>query len=294
MAAKARAGRFGATQTGGASAAPGVEPVLLLGAAPSSAAPAAARPLVLLLHGYGGSPALLAESLGLAALAQRQRWLVLLPAGRRDRQGQRYWRAGPSCCDFFQAEARGDDAARLVALLDQLPSAQRVDPHRRYVVGHSNGGHLAYRMACIAGDRLAAVVSLAGADFGDLPCTPSPRLSVLQVQSDRDPIVPYLPACVARPGRRGALCYPGADATTRRWARRLGCALPRVAAPPLRLAGPTWVSREHHAGCPSGVEVALWTIHGGGHATATFAPLLEAIGTWLADHPRRPRRATNE
>ncbi|MBK8481515.1 MAG: alpha/beta hydrolase fold domain-containing protein [Proteobacteria bacterium] len=264
-------------------------PLLLGGGESSPAVPRAKRPLLLLLHGYGAGPESVVEGLGLARLLSRQRLLALVPAGRLDRHGQRFWRAGPACCDFFSTgAANADDAPRLQALLEQTWRAQRADARRLYVVGHSNGGHLAYRLACAGGGRLAAVVSLAGADFSKGPCPSPPRLSVLHVQGDRDPIVPYRPACVPRPGPRNSLCYPGAEASTRRWALRLGCAARRVAEAPLRVGAALSVSREHYADCPPGLDVALWTVRGGGHTTATFAPLLDAIWAWLNAHPRPP------
>lgn len=245
------------------------------------------RPLVLFLHGYGGSPRLLDDGLDVTALAARHHLIPLLPAGRLDRAGQRFWRAGPSCCDFFGADAAGvDDRARLLALLRDTQRRTGADSQRLYVIGHSNGGHLAYRLACAPDSGLAAIVSLAGADFGDAPCASSTRLSVLQVQSAHDPIVPYQPACVTRPGRPRSLCYPGAETSTRRWALRVGCAPQRVAERPLRMAGGLSVQREHYAACPPGLEVAFWTVHGGGHMTDTFAPLMDTIVAWLIAHPR--------
>jgi membrane protein implicated in regulation of membrane protease activity len=56
-----------------------------------------------------------------------------------------------------------DDSTYLHRLLDAVKSAYRVDPTRVYFVGHSNGGFMAYRMACEHATEITAIVSLAGA-----------------------------------------------------------------------------------------------------------------------------------
>ena len=50
-------------------------------------------------------------------------------------------------------------------MITAIEGAVTVDPQRIYVVGHSNGGFMSYRLACTRADRIAAIVSLAGATF---------------------------------------------------------------------------------------------------------------------------------
>ena len=58
-----------------------------------------------------------------------------------------------------------DDSAYLSALIDQIKGTYAVDARRVYLVGHSNGGYMAYRMACDHADQLTAIVSLAGSTW---------------------------------------------------------------------------------------------------------------------------------
>ena len=66
-----------------------------------------------------------------------------------------------------------------------------VDPYRIYVAGHSNGGFMSYRLACTHADRIAAIVSLAGATF-DTPadCSPTEPVAVLQIHGTADDTCP--------------------------------------------------------------------------------------------------------
>src|SRR5205085_1985187 len=67
-----------------------------------------------------------------------------------------------------------------------------VDPRRIFVVGHSNGGFMAYRMACDHSDTVAAIVSVAGAMYDDArKCRAAHPVSVLQVHGPPDNVIPY-------------------------------------------------------------------------------------------------------
>ena len=50
-------------------------------------------------------------------------------------------------------------------VIDKLIEEYKVDKNRIYVVGWSNGGTMAYRLACEMSDRIAGVISYVGA-FG--------------------------------------------------------------------------------------------------------------------------------
>src|SRR5581483_6123544 len=153
-----------------------------------------------------------------------------------------------------------DDVAYLTAIMDDVRLRYRVDEQRVFVVGHSNGGFMSHRMACDRPDRIAAIVSLAGAQWKDVSrCAPATGVSVLEVHGDADLVVQY----------GGSDLYPGAVETTQDWATLDGCnPTTRSAGAQLDLtsdlAGPE-TQRVQHDGCPPGRDVELWTIHGGAH-----------------------------
>ena len=99
----------------------------------------------------------------LTAAASSAGFLMIAPAGTADSSGSHFWNATDACCNFENSQV--DDVAYLDGLITEISAAYNVDPKRIYVVGHSNGGFMAYRMACAKADRIAAVVSVAGATF---------------------------------------------------------------------------------------------------------------------------------
>src|SRR5690606_19654583 len=106
--------------------------------------PAAKAPLVVLLHGYGSSAVQQERYFNLTPESDRRGFLYAIPDGTTDRDGKRFWNATEACCDFYDSGV--DDAAYLDRLLDTVTSAYSVDAARVYLVGHSNGGFMAYRM----------------------------------------------------------------------------------------------------------------------------------------------------
>ena len=247
--------------------------------APQGRVAASPLPLVLSLHGYGSSSARQDAYLGLSASADRDGFLLVEPDGSLDAQGKRFWNATDACCDFGHTNV--DDVAYLRAVIDDVIATHAVDLARIYVVGHSNGGYMAYRVACELGSRVAAVVSLAGATWLDSARCPSgARVHILQIHGDADPTVIYA----------GDPSYPGAVQTVTTWAQRNGCtgALEPGDAPldlVSTIPGAETV-RQRVAGCPAGGAVELWTMKGASHVPRLTPSFTEAVRAFLMAHPK--------
>ena len=79
---------------------------------------------------------------------------------------QASWNAGACCAPATHPDLAIDDIAYVRAVLDDIAlEGYRYDSRHVFALGNSNGGDLMYRIACEAGDRIAAVVSNA-ASFG--------------------------------------------------------------------------------------------------------------------------------
>ena len=239
-----------------------------------------------MLHGYGSAGEHHARSLGLLALSDEEGFVLAYPDGLVDSKGKRFWNATNACCDF---DGKGvDDVAYVSALIDDVSSRMAIDPRRVYVVGHSNGGFMAQRLACDSAPRIAAVVSIAGAGWKDPSrCVPSEPVSVLEIHGDADSIIRIGGGRVFDMSERD---YPGADETMKAWATRLGCdPTPRPAGAPLDfddlVAGPETTVTDFTS-CRAGVDVALWTVHGGDHVPRPTREGLQAVWAWLAAHPK--------
>lgn len=101
------------------------------------------------------------------------------------------WNAG-GCCGKA-ARARVDDIAFMNAL------AAAVNPgHKRplIVVGYSNGGRLAYTMACGPSDPFDETVIVKA--MPDAGCALRRPLTILQIDSLNDPFIPYQPGDTGR------------------------------------------------------------------------------------------------
>jgi polyhydroxybutyrate depolymerase len=243
--------------------------------------------LVIVLHGYGASGLVEERYLGLDTLVDGRGVLVAAPDGTIDDAGAAFWNPGiAACCDFFGSPV--DDVAYVSALIHEIRAVYTVDPSRIFVVGHSNGGFMAHRLACALSSELAAVVSLAGTmDETPAPCTLEAPVSVLQVHGDRDGTVLY-DGGTRILGKSGP--YASAPDAVRFWAKEDGCGATTTAGAPVDLE--TTLPGAETAvttfdGCPQGTEVALWTIQGGSHIPTVGSRFPGLVWKWLDAH-RRP------
>lgn len=246
-------------------------------------------PLVLALHGTGGTPRLMARLTGLSARAPG---LVLYPAalgepGSEDPRVGAAWNAGPGLgCPAF---ADADDIGFLRALIGQACAELPVDPDRVHVAGLSNGGRMAYRLALEAADLVASAGIVAGAwdGTGTAPARPVPTL-IFHGTEDR-----HIPYGGGQGSKGRAVVHRSAPETAFAWAKAMGCA-PRITR---SAAGPHSLDV---ASGPGGAEVGLWTVQGQGHAWPGGRPWspsadrpaqdLDATGLLLAFFDRHPRR----
>lgn len=240
-------------------------------------------PLVLLLHGYGGTGQIYGPYFGMTAQADRSTFLLATPDGTVDSSGKRFWNASDACCDF--ANVGVDDVAYLTAILEDVSSRYTVDPHRIFVVGHSNGGFMAHRLACEVSGRIAAVVSFAGAGWKDASkCQHTGSVAVLQIHGTNDGTIAYAG------GDLQGVQFPGAVETQTAWATRNGCQLTRVTGgAPLDLISTlpgAETTVERFPNCQRGA-VELWTTQGGTHVpTFNTANWSAALYGFLSAHPK--------
>jgi len=250
---------------------------------PTTYSTSTAMPLVILLHGYGASGAAQEAYFKLQALAEQRGFLYVHPDGTKDPGGSRFWNATDACCNLFGATV--DDSAYLTSIIDHVQAKYSVDPKRIFLIGHSNGGFMSYRMACDHADMIAAIVSLAGATFADTSaCKPSEPVSVLEIHGDADHTINYDGASIA------GHTYPGAKTTVSTWASFDGCD------PALRSVGPKLdleakiagaeTSQSAFNGCRSGSAVELWTVAGGGHIPPLSATFPSDVIDFLLGHPK--------
>lgn len=239
-------------------------------------------PLLLVLHGYSANGFLQQAYFRMGDLPDRGGVLVLAPDGTKDLDGNQFWNADPACCDFGSTGV--DDVAYLGGLLDAVMAAWPVDPAQVTVLGHSNGGFMAYRLACERADVITAIAGLAGhATSTGAGCAPTRPVSVLHLHGDDDGVVPY------ETGAFMGVPSPGAVDSVAAWAARNGCTGTLAAAGrkdlESGLAGDeTFVAVT--GGCPTAGAAELWTMEGAGHVPALGPAFPTEIMAWFAAHRR--------
>ena len=223
-----------------------------------------AIPLVLSLHGYSLAAEFQDWYFGLSQRIAQYQFALIVPQGTTDEAGNPFWNATSYCCDLYGSGV--DDAAWLAGLVAEAREAVNVSGV--YVVGYSNGGFMAYRLACDGLEGLVAIASLAGSSHGDpAHCDGAAPVSVLQIHGSEDEDIPY-------DGYRNPdgleWSLPGAVEVVQRWADRAGCdSEPREHLPSIDLdrtidGAETSVQRIRE-GCADGVTIELWTISGAEH-----------------------------
>jgi polyhydroxybutyrate depolymerase len=235
---------------------------------PSAYDPATPAPLLISLHGHP-SWGLAHETVSFkfAALADQLGWIYTFPDGSYGPEG-RFWNATDACCDFYDLGV--DDVAYIEHLIDEISGMYNVDAERVYVVGHSNGGFMAHRLACDLSDRITAAVSIAGAQWFDPDnCHPTDRVGVLEIHGNDDECVHYTGGVLPCDGPPHEPPYPSARQTVEEWADLNECQA-KLITRGQRLdldssldGKETRVERFRR--CRGG-PVELWTIDGGKHA----------------------------
>jgi polyhydroxybutyrate depolymerase len=240
-------------------------------------------PLVVVLHGYSGTADVQQQYFRFQDEAANRGAILAYPDGTPDRRDLQFWNATDACCNFFGADV--DDVAYLSAVVDHVRSLHAVDPQRIYLAGHSNGGFMSYRLACDRADLFAAVVSLAGATFGDPDdCTPSEPVSVAQVHGTLDEVIAYDGGDII--GNE----YPSAATTAATWAGYNDCDTaiePGAGSLDLdsELTGAeTTVAR--FGGCTATGAVELWTIADGRHIPKLGDGFAAAVFDFFDAHPK--------
>lgn len=178
------------------------------------------RPLVLVLHGGGGSSREVhyATRGRFDALAEAEGFLVLYPDAMR-----RVWDTGSG--EISRGlRPRRDDAGFLKALIDDVARAYPVDRARIFATGVSRGGMEAYALACRNPGLLRAIAPVAMT----LPaaeaqaCAQGAPLGFLLTHGTADPFVPYAGGAINL-GRQDRDTVLSAEATMAVFARRNGC-----------------------------------------------------------------------
>lgn len=231
-------------------------------------------PLVILLHGHGGSAEQALTRGPLAAwsdISAREGVLVAALDGVKGPDGKRGWN---DCRAESPGKPAVDDVAFAGAVARQLVAEAHADPARIYLMGMSNGAMMALRLALQMDPAPAAFCAVCGlmAEGGPCASTTARPIPALLIDGTADPLVPYGGGQVRfLKTERGAV--RSAEQTVAFWraadglaaSKAMETALPhREASDPTRAFKSVW-------GSAAGQQVVFIRIEGGGHAEPTVA-----------------------
>ena len=243
-------------------------------------------PLIVSLHGYGGDSAYQSAYVPLHERVNTDGFALLLPNASPDVRDNRSWNPTDRCCDG--GKNGDDDIAYLTDLVAEAKSVRDFGPV--YFFGYSNGGFMAYHMACKGLPGLRAVASLAGTSYvEDSSCDNAPPVSVLHVHGTADDVILFKGDVSEEETESGSerAFYAGAEDMVTRWSLRAGCEWTGHDRPyadlDLDQAVPgfeTQVYRQE-SGCVEGIDIQLWKGVGSGHTPIYGDAFTDALLDWL-------------
>lgn len=241
-------------------------------------------PLVVLLHGSGGTGADMLRESRLADTADRHGFVVVAPDGGIAAGRGFVWNIPgvPSITGAMPPAGARDDVAYLTGLVDRLVATGCIDGRRVYATGLSGGGRMVSWLGCVATRRFAVIAPVVGLRAGrplasdpthvdPATCRAGAPLPVLAFSGDADTTNPI--AGGGAPYWR----YPQA-AALQRWAMLDGCREPYTR------DIDTGVYEQGYARCRGGTTVAARVVRGGKHSWTVVDN--EALWAFLSQHRR--------
>ena len=224
---------------------------------------ARATPLVIMLHGGGGTGQGMAKLTTFNSVADKANFVVVYPDGIEG-----HWNDGRGMQQYRTQIQNIDDVGFISALIDHLSNELNIDDKRIYVTGISNGGMMSHRLGCELSQRIAAISPVAS----NIPVnmapiwSPSRPVSVLIINGTNDPLERWEGGEIRFGKNMYGIVLSVAD-TVKFWARKDHCSSSPIITqlPDKDPADGTKVRKEIYGGCKDGVEVILYAIEGGGH-----------------------------
>lgn len=229
-------------------------------------------PIVMALHGAGSTGADITNYYELLTVAEEYCFIYTAPDGIDD-----VWNAN----EFLGNPNGPDDSSFLRGVIEAIQALYVVDAQRIFIIGFSNGGHMAFRMASDHADLIAAIISHAGGISENPPNLPSEPVNVLHVIGTGD-------GCF----EEGNCPWPGSVETVATWAGYNGCGAFPSSGSPLELADCNMVSPDttvtQYTGCDPGGSTQLWIVEDASHAICFVPEWPNIVMDYFYSHPNPP------
>ncbi|HEX2666860.1 MAG TPA: PHB depolymerase family esterase [Gammaproteobacteria bacterium] len=236
--------------------------------------PNTAMPVVVVLHGGGGNSESIAQQTRFDAMADKNGFIVVYPNGTDQvrplmnmlgKPGLLTWNAG-GCCGYAR-DQNVDDVGFIRAVVMEVVKDNGADPKRIYATGISNGGMMAYRLACEASDLFAAVAPVAAVQEAK-DCKPAHPVSVFHIHGGNDENVP-LAGGVGKKALEKESRPPVQDSLDF-WVKQDGCTVTVRSQEP-------GVDMVNYGACEEGTDVQFFLVRDGGHSWPGGARVAEFL-----------------
>jgi polyhydroxybutyrate depolymerase len=220
------------------------------------------HPLLLALHGFASSSTQFDRETGLDKQGTDRGYVVVTPDAAQS----------PTNWNIFGAPNQPNDFGFINALLKAITPHLCVDTSAMFAVGHSAGSAFAGFLVCKPPYRFVGVAMVEATVPSTCPARVRP--AVVSIHATGDPVVLYNGGL----GIGQTVPIPPVRQTVAQLAHARGCAkaVDKKVSP--------FVTERRYAGCKPGSDVALYTIHGGGHLwapgdTSTILDFFDSVGT---------------
>lgn len=152
-------------------------------------------PLVIMLHGMGGTAILSQRETGWSEKGEAEGFLVAYPdATRPDPLRRASLRTNPQAWNdgsgrFHSAEQNIDDVAFIRSIIDELSTDYSIDKDRVFVTGFSNGASMSFRIGAELAHRVKAIAPHSGSCWTE-KIAPERGLSVCYLTGTTDSLNP--------------------------------------------------------------------------------------------------------
>jgi polyhydroxybutyrate depolymerase len=230
---------------------------------PAKVDPATPAPLLFALHGGGGNMDYQADDAhyGQIGKSEREGFVVVFPNGfSKLKSGQlATWNAG-DCCGAAR-DQNVDDVGFIRQVVAKLMRQMNIDRKRIYATGMSNGGLMAYRLACEMSDVFTAIAPVAGTD-NTRSCKPANPVAVLHIHARNDTHVLFTGGAGPKAREKSVVTdFKSVADTVSKWVRLNGCT-----APPRRSLEKAGAWCEVYSPCQGDAQVQLCVTEAGGHS----------------------------
>ncbi|NDD29940.1 MAG: hypothetical protein EB084_16920 [Proteobacteria bacterium] len=237
---------------------------------PKGHTPTRPLPVLILLHGGGGSATQALTSYPLLPLSDREGFVLVAPNGTGPLPAEKMLTFNSGFGFGWAYNHHVDDTGFIRALITELAKTQSIDRRRVYLTGMSNGAVLCHYAAGANADLIAGIAPVVGSAGGSVsdrtpltwPARPARPLDVIMFNGALDQHIPLEGGWQKKHAERAPRFIASAQQTANFWIEANGCnPTPKVEEMPAQQA-----TRYTWSGGREGTRVVLYVLHNQGHA----------------------------